>query len=187
MRFASFCLGLVLCLATASCRQANNTPNPYEPNGNIASFKDFYLAAASTDLSTYVRGTVFIYGQTDKSTKAIITVWVVVDPQDFGGIIIDLPNGWSVTSLVSSYPENYIHLWEGAAAKPNKELQIGSDVGPVLTGVGQGNVVLTLEPNQNTTALTGQFEVYIAAGSKTLDNGMKVEGTDSTTIDVPLG
>lgn len=185
-------LVLLVCLTLglSSCAHAeSNVTINANTNTQIITTKDFYLDAASTSLSSYSRGTVFISGQNGKANQVVITAWVVVDPNDVGGATISLPSDWIVSSLVSSYPAKYVHLWlmsPSLVDRIDKQVIIGQGKGSYPTGGGQGNIIITTKLARGVKAAIDPFDMYVALGSKVLDNGIQEVNTDGIDVEVPL-
>lgn len=161
-------------------------------NADVIQIKDFSVKSVSSGLNTSAKGTIFIKGAEGISENVQIVALVEIDPNDWGGVVFDIPKGWQITGIKSSYPENmtsaspedYISTW--TTADPDYEwsamIEVGRDRSYTQTKGGNGTVVIDLVRtdalNQPDTA-----GVLIAVGSDE-KNGVKISGTDY--IEIPL-
>ncbi|WP_139192876.1 hypothetical protein [Anaerobacillus arseniciselenatis] len=162
-------------------------------NKNIVEIKDFHVKSDSTELETSARGTVFLSGEKGEVPElAQIVVFVEVDPDDWGGVVIHLSDQWNITSITSSFPNdnnNSPSVWTTADTPDhgwNKFIEIGRDrtrYSP--TGGGKGTVIIELEINKDTLSTSDVLRMGVAVGSKEKD-GVRIANPDSKDIGIPI-
>jgi hypothetical protein len=104
IRFLTIFALILLSLTVLSC--SNRNASTYiPPNEGVVGFKDFYVSSNSTELKTSARGTIFVNKDKSDNYTAQIVAWVEVDPMDWGGVEFDIPFGWEITNVISSYPD----------------------------------------------------------------------------------
>jgi hypothetical protein len=176
----------------SGCIEEKKLHDGTKVNADVIQIKDFSIKSISSGLNTSARGTIFIKGAEGISENAQIVALIEIDPSDWGGVAFDIPKGWQIAGIKSSYPENvtsatpedYISTW--TTADPDYErstmIEVGRDRGYALTRGGNGTVVIDLvrtdASNQPDTAV-----VLITVGSDE-KNGIKICGTDY--IEIPL-
>ena len=63
------------------------------------------MSSSSSDLTTSVTGTVFVYGSRQGVSHAQIAATFNVDPNDWAGVEFFFPQGVTVTKVECSYPQ----------------------------------------------------------------------------------
>jgi hypothetical protein len=153
---------ILFSLSMLSCQSTITTaPRLRDNNMDIINYQDFFLDTVSTGLNTSVRGTIFAkYNENDKSKLHVqIVSWVEIDRNDPRGVSFDIPRGWYVSAINTSFPEgnpkpeNYTSVWykEYFNQYPEKGEPIwvqigGTDVSHIGDAYGQGNVIIEIDP-----------------------------------------
>ncbi len=167
-------LMLVMGITVISCGNTETTPAPV--NEDVISYRDFSLSAASVNLKTMTEGTIFIRGNREKAgeRRVQISVWVEIDPEDWGGISFNIPQGWEVSEVTSDYPqgnphpESYTMTLQNAGAdqKYSRIVEIGSTRhGAAQPQGGTGSVIIELVPASGNKDIGDNMEILIALGS----------------------
>lgn len=161
-------------------------------NGIIRSI-DFDISSGSEGQNTSATGTVFISGEGETPEKISIVARIEIDPEDSGGVVFDIPPGWKVSAVTSSYPENYgqtkpgdyASIWTTTDPEPewNTMVEIGRDHGNLPAGSGTGTVVIDLVPDENAIPDDAATGIMVEVGSDEKD-GIRIWGTDY--VEIPL-
>lgn len=190
--FISICLLILL----NACGNSNSiSKKDIVVNDNIIHTKGFDVSSDSSEMNTSAKGTVYIKGSEKIPEKVQIVVLIEIDPNDWGGVVFYVPDGWSVSGITSSYPENeiqtipmdYVATWTTADMKSEWKtmIEVGRDRSYIPTGGGTGTVVIDLIPNKNVMQRPETFTTMVSVGSDERD-GVKIVGTDSITVEIPL-
>ncbi len=186
---------VAIVLTAISCNSDGSDNSTYiEPNTNIIQSKGFNVRSESTDLETSVRGTVFLSGSDGQSDHAHIVAWIEIDPDDWGGVAFYIPDGWTVTSKTSSYPEdvgyanpaNHIAQWNTTTDKYGYDcfVEIGRDrSGPTSGGIG--SVMIELDATKQVKTSSEVFSIVVAVGCDE-KNGVKTVHPDSEIVEVSI-
>lgn len=166
-------------------------------NENIIAIEHFKVTALKAELKTAVEGTVFAKGTAENIESLQIVASMELDPLDWAGIAFNLPAGWIISDMNSSFSldhaaakdptdYDYVHIW--TTAEPNEKrptiVEIANarstDYAPL--GAGHGTIVIELVPIER---LDEQSSVNfsVSVGSQ-IRNGYRVSGTDSIEVDI---
>jgi hypothetical protein len=193
----SFSIIMIL-IATVlrGCNQDRDNFDAVITNEKIIQTKDFYVNSDSTELETSVKGTAFLSGGEGVPEHAQIVAFVEIDPDDWGGVGVNLSDQWNISSITSSYPEgkkektpeDYVAIWTTKDTKKewNKWIEIGRDTHRwTPTGGGKGTVVIDLEINKETMSPSDVFRMTVGVGSKEKD-GIRSVHPDWKLIEIPI-
>jgi len=171
-------------------------PSEYTTNENIIKSQSFYVSSESTDLDTWISGTIFLSGEDGIVEHAKIVAMVQVDPEDWGGISFLVPYGWRIADITSSYPEvenvdpvASIHMmYTGGKAESygfeyNECIIVGDYPSFTPTGGGKGTVIIELNAPEDASIET--FNILVGVGSN-IKNGVKIGYPDYRVIEIPL-
>jgi hypothetical protein len=165
-------------------------------NEDISIIQNFSVESNSTNLSTSVEGTIFV-SHDDKEIPSHIQIvaWIEIDPNDWGGVSFFIPKKWNVSNISSSYPYNedmsipkdnisILNAHDTKMYEWHQFIEIGRNHNYMPSEGGTGTIVIDLYPDKDSIEQTESFNITVAVGSKEKD-GVKVIGTDSTSIDIP--
>ncbi len=186
---------VLILLTTISCINDHSTnSSDVKPNQNIIQCKGFHVSSESTDLETSVRGTIFLSGSHREPDHAYIVAWVEIDPNDWGGVVFYIPDGWQVSNKTSSYPEgdnnnnpaNYITQWNTASKEYDHDcmIEIGTNRSGTIGG-GIGSVVIEIDATKQIKSSYKVFSIIVGVGCDEKD-GVKIMHPDSELIEVPI-
>lgn|GEM_PF-915702 len=164
-------------------------------NENIILTKGFNVNSESTDMNTAVKGTIFMKGSDGLPEHIQIVACMEIDPDDWGGVAIYIPDNWYISGIKSSYPEGkdpsivakYVSVWttKDPMYELNKLIEIGRDRSYKPTGGGTGIVVIDLYPDNNRARQLKTFRIMVGVGSGERD-GVKISEPDSEFIEIPI-
>lgn len=186
---------IVAAILFSGCYQGKNSSNKIMTNEKIIQSSGFIVNSDSTEMNTSAKGTVFVKGVEGIPEQVQIVALLEIDPDDWGGVVFYIPDGWQISSITSSYPENetrkipadYVTRW--TTADPEYELntmiEVGRDRNYIPTGGGMGTVVIDLILDENAIQ-PETFNIMIAVGSDEKD-GTKIGGTDYISLEIPIG
>jgi hypothetical protein len=175
-----------LSLAGFSC--SNNNVSTINTNEGVINSKDFYVSSNSTALKTSARGTIFVEKDKSNNYKAQIVAWVEVDPMDWGGVEFDIPFGWEITNITSSYPNSSNNIdkfetFDQVSSKWNQFVDIGRAWNyDVPSGGGNGSVIIELAAYPKGQKPSKALKIMAGVGS----NGSQFLYPDYETIEVPI-
>ena len=161
-------------------------------NEDVIQIKNFNVNSESSDVNTSAKGTIFVKGAGEVPEYVQIVARIEIDPDDWGGVSLDIPTGWEISGITSSYPENdsiaapadYVSTW--TTTDPdyewNTRIEVGRDRGYTQTKGGTGTVVIELVL-VDATILQDTVYLLIAVGSDEKD-GTRIVGTDY--VEIPL-
>lgn len=171
-------------------------PSEYTTNENIIKSQSFYVSSESTDLDTWISGTIFLSGEDGVVEHAKIVAMVQVDPEDWGGISFLVPYGWRISEITSSYPEDknidpaesVNMMYTGGKAESygfeyNEWITVGDYPSFTPTGGGEGTVIIELDAPEDASIET--FNILVGVGSN-IKNGVKIGYPDHKVIEIPL-
>ena len=164
-------------------------------NKNIILQDSFNVSADSSKLNTSAIGTVFIKEVKGNPEEIQIISSIEIDPSDWGGVTFYIADGWRVSNITSSYPENepqlmpadYIATWTTSDSRHEwgKRIEIGRDRDYVPTIGGTGTIVIDLALEKKISPAPKIFELLVAVGSDE-KGGVKIVETDNTKVSIPL-
>jgi hypothetical protein len=181
----------------SGCNQDFDKLDEVTTNEKIIQSKEFHVNSDSTELETSVRGTVFLSGEEGIPEHVQIVALIEIDPDDWGGVGINISDKWHISSITSSYPEdkkekmpeNYVSVWTTSVVTKhgwNKIIEIGRDTSRFTpTGGGKGVVVIELDSNRETSTSSDVFSMAVEVGSKE-KNGIRSTRPDWKLIEIPL-
>ena len=174
-------------------KQDNSFDRNIVENENIIKMKSFSINSDSTEMNTSAKGTIYLKEVEGILKNIKIIAWIEIDPNDWGGVTFYIPRKWSVSSIISSYPENktqaipadYVSTWITGSTKYewNSMVQIGRKGMYIPTGGGTGTVVIDLVLNEDEINQSDILNFMIAVGSDE-KNGVKIAHPDF--IEVPI-
>lgn len=161
----------------------NNPSGNTKFNENIIRTTGFSVNSGSASVNTSAEGTVFVRGSGEVPESVQIVARILIDPEDWGGIAFYIPDGWHISGITSSYPENksgavpdeQIATW--STADPDHEwnamIEVGRDRRDLYTpeGGGRGTVVIDLVP-EDEKYLLNTSSIMVAVGSDERDGVM---------------
>ncbi len=173
-------------------KQDNSFDGNIAENENIIKMRSFSINSDSTEMNTSAKGTIYLKEVEGILKNIKIIAWIEIDPNDWGGVTFYIPRKWSVSSIMSSYPENktqsipadYVSTWITGSTKYewNSMVQIGRKM-YIPTGGGTGTVVIDLVLDEDSINQPEILNFMIAVGSDER-NGIKIAHPDS--IEVPI-
>ena len=176
------------------CIKEENSYDNTDVNEGVIQIKNFSVISKSSDVNTSAKGTIFVKGAGEVPENVQIVALIAIDPDDWGGVAFDIPAGWQISGIISSYPENdsiatptdYVSTW--TTADPdyewNSRIEVGRDRGFTQTKGGTGTVMIELVP-VDTAIRPDTAGILIAVGSDE-KNGVKIYGTDYIEISLSL-
>ncbi len=183
---------IIGCTFLTGCKNKNMTDQT-TVNENIIQTKEFMVNTESTDINTYVKGTLFVKGTEETPEQMQIVAFIEVDPDDWGGVAFYIPKNWKINNILSSYSENeskdtlqdHVTTWTCGDEKLEwqKFIEVGRNRNYVPTG-GSGTVIIDLVIDKNDMSQLEQYNITIAVGSDE-KNGVKIIETDSISIEIP--
>lgn len=166
-------LAAVLMLFACSNSSINTFKNV---NAELIDHQSFFITAQDISLDSFVRGTVFVYRDLNdqKNRQVRIISWVEVDPEDWGGVSFNIPDGWQITRISSDYPqgksepERYVTVLETKAETDySTVITVGrSENSNKIIGAGQGNILIELALDPSIISPPDNLEIKIGVGSK---------------------
>jgi hypothetical protein len=175
--------------------EKKNSYDDTKVNEDVIQIKNFNVNSESSGVNTSAKGTIFVKGAGGVPEHVQIVALIDIDPDDWGGVAFDIPAGWQISGITSSYPENnsiaapadYITTWTTADSdyEWNSRIEVGRDRGYTQTISGSGTVVIELVPIDDEIAGTETFNIMVEVGSEEKD-GVKICGTDFVEIPVSL-
>ena len=174
------------------CIKEENSYDGTNVNKDVIQIKKFSVNSESSDVNTSAKGTIFVKGAGEVPENVQIVALIAIDPDDWGGVSFDIPTGWQISGITSSYPENdsiatpadYVSTW--TTADPdyewNSRIEVGRDRGFTQTKGGTGTVVIELVP-VDMAIRPDTADLLIAVGSDEKD-GTRIVGTDY--VEIPL-
>lgn len=184
---------ILLAIIIFSLTACSSTNSVTKINKDITKIKEFEV---STDLpvsNTVIQGNAYIQ-QTKYQTKIIVIASIIVGENDFAGVWIYIPNGWYVSSALSSYPDDSgnvttkdISIWSTGSTEPTMSywsfIQIGYERDQLSTGGGTGTVYLELSKKN---VSSNNFSMMIYVGSEINNDGEPVIGTASAVVEFDI-
>ena len=142
-------------------------------NPNIISSQNFEVSATSHNLTTSAQGTVFV--KDDRSLQIVSSF--VIDSNDWGGLAFYIPNGWSISNIITSYPDqqkdvNPVHIWHTTNGKWDAMIEVGRNREYKTTKGGIGTIIIDLTPPTHVSTVN-EVLINIEVGSSDED-GVKV-------------
>ena len=173
------------------CIKEENSYDGTNVNEDVIQIKNFSINSESSDVNTWAKGTIFVKGAGGVPEHVQIVAFIEIDPGDWGGVSFDIPKGWEISGITSSYPENntqtpadYVSTW--TTTDPdygwNKRIEVGIDRGFTQTKGGSGTVVIELVSGDSASR-PDTAGILIAVGSDE-KNGVKICGTDYIEISI---
>jgi len=173
----ALCLTVLLtCLGALACDDKSSAAQ-YSINPDITGYQQFSIDIGSVGLETRVHGSVFTIGSRDRPAdlRLRIVAWVEIDPDDWAGVELLVPQGWEVSQVVSDYPQGkldpdeYVAVWQ--TGDTDGEWHMFIDIGyskylTNLAGGGQGSVSIELKPISTGQELPDSIDILIGAGSQ---------------------
>ena len=148
-------------------------------NTDVINFQDFYLDAAGVGLATQASGTVFVRGDLEKPDDIFVEVsmYVNIDPDDWGGVSLYFPEGWRVNNVLGSVVEidepYYSNLVSAmSSGQPEDGAESWVSVGYPLTQAGDspgdlsGSVVIQADYVWKGKTTPEILDLTIGVGSK---------------------
>ncbi|EHQ35229.1 hypothetical protein [Methanoplanus limicola] len=175
----------------------NNSYTAAVENENIILIRGFSVNSESAGINTSAKGTVFIRGSEGVPENVQIVAGVEIDPGDWGGVAFYIPDGWHISGITSSFPENksgamppeyYVSAWTTAGTGYNWStmVEVGRDRTFTPVGGGTGTVLIDLVPVENSESVNAKAPgILVSVGSDEKD-GINICGTDSIEIPVFL-
>ncbi len=174
-KYLSILISLTAVLLVFACN--NNSINTFKNvNAELIDYQSFFITAQDIGLDSFVRGTIFVYGDVNeqKNRQVRIIGWVEVDPEDWGGVSFNISDGWQITSISSDYPqdeydpERYVTVLETKAETDYPTvITIGrSENSNKIIGTGQGNILIELALSPSIITPPDNLEIKIGVGSK---------------------
>mgnify|MGYP001482871029 CR=1 FL=1 len=188
---------ILLITIIIGCKQDLDHSDRVITNEKIIQFQDFDVTSESTELETSIRGTVFLSGKGGVPEHAQIVAMIAIDPEDWGGVGIQLSDQWNISSITSSYPEgkedkapeHYTSVWTTAGEAEhgwNKIIEIGRDTERwTPTGGGTGTIVIELDIDDKNKSKSDVFSMTVGVGSKEKD-GIRSLHPDWKLIEIPI-
>jgi len=186
-------VGIVLLLALfvlSSCKNEGNDQNT-TINNNIVQIKEFEVSTQTLESNTTAKGTVYIQND-DNSVDVTVVASVEIGKKDWGGVLFYIPEGWTVSNILSSYPErndldmasNNVAVWNTADVESEWKsfVEIGRDRTYTPTGGGIGTVVLNLTCDEKTVK-RDSLNLLVSVGSKEED-GKHIAEIASSLIEI---
>jgi predicted transcriptional regulator len=166
-------------------------------NENIISIERFQVTAIKAGLATAVEGAVFAKGTSENVESLQIAASMELDPLDWAGIAFNLPAGWKIYDMNSSFsldhaaaqnPTNYdfVHTW--TTPEPNEKWPTIVEIANAKTnnytpfGAGRGTIIIDLVPIKRLDEQTS-VNFSVSVGSQ-IRNGYRVSGTDFIEVDI---
>ncbi|UUX91145.1 hypothetical protein [Methanoplanus endosymbiosus] len=173
----------------------NSGDNPVE-NKDIIQIRGFSVNTDSTELTTSAKGTLFIKGSEGIPENIQIVAGIEIDPEDWGGVAFYIPDGWHISDITSSFPENktgamppeyYVATWTPAEYESewSAMIEVGRDHTFMPVGGGTGTVLIDLVPDKNAVNMSWNSNISVVVGSDE-KNGVRICGTDSIGIPISV-
>jgi hypothetical protein len=191
MRKIAIACGLALVLVAsllAGCSKA-------EPVVEIVDLCNFCIHDPDVS-NSLAKGAVFAK-TIDSSRHVVISAWIEIEPEDWGGARFDISPGWKVADVTSSYidtlvggkPNEYIARW---TSSPEEEWYKGVEIArcrPIMPrpdlGGGSGSVIIELEPEEPNNP-PRECKILIGVGSEEKDGVLIVNPVgDIVTVHFP--
>jgi hypothetical protein len=159
-------------------------------NNGVVFSKEFSVKSTSENQNSSVKGTIFVWGDKEMPERMRIVASFEIDPKDFAGITIYIPNKWYITNILSSYPENQKpSLWPKASNFNNAEWRYRVEVGvgypSAPKGGGTGTIVVDLVSDGK--AILPSETVMVSIGSYTNPkNGVNSMGVGYIKIPISV-
>ncbi|WDV48069.1 hypothetical protein PV797_10315 [Clostridiaceae bacterium M8S5] len=189
--FVAIILLIFAILLLSSC-ESKKVNTKTKVNEDIIKIKDFTVSTDSTSLNTNVKGTIFVKGKEGIPKHIRIVANVEVDENDWGGVVLYIPKKWDISNVSSSFlskgsnnPKENISTFETKSEKYDwyKFIEVGANHSHSATG-GTGTIIVDLIPVDIKIQQFEKCNIVISVGSDE-KNGVKINGTDSITIEVP--
>lgn len=187
---------LFVFLFVISCEEVSKSNiNNIEVNQNITLQRKFNVSSDSTGLNTSAEGTILIKEIEGIPKQIKIVGLIEIDPDDWSGVQVYIPEEWNIVNIINSYPEKedqkvtnkFTSIWNTSSNKGkwDKYIEIGKSSNLNPTEGGTGTVIINLALNEELTSKPSLFEIMVAVGSDERD-GIKISGADSIEISIPL-
>ncbi|MCR8656648.1 hypothetical protein [Paenibacillus endoradicis] len=162
-------------------------------NKNIISTNSFVVNSDSTELNTSAKGTVFVSGEEDKVEQIRIVAIIEIDPEDWGGVAVNIPQKWKIANIISSYPENetqlereqFISTWTTTDKEKQQWgsiIEVGRERSYKPNAGGKGTIVIDIVPDGDSDQ-TGIINFVVEVGSS-YKGTYKIMGTHF--IEIPI-
>lgn len=155
-------------------------------NPNIITSQNFEVSATSNNLTTSAQGTIFV--KDDRSLQIVSSF--VIDSNDWGGLAFYIPNGWRISNIFTSYPEQQkdvtpIHIWHSTNGLWDAMIEVGRNREYKATKGGSGTIIIDLTPPSHASSVN-EVLINVEVGSSN-EEGVKKMGTDFIEIPISFG
>jgi len=189
-------VGMLLVFALFILSSCANDKGNYDNsaiNNDIVQIKEFEVSTQLSESNTMAKGTVYIRGD-DNSVNVTVVAAVEIGKEDWGGVLFYIPEGWTISNVLSSYPEksdldaarNNVAIWITADEESEWKsfIEIGRDRTYTPTGGGTGTVVLNLTCDEKIIKQES-LKLLISVGSEEKD-GKYIVGIASSLIQIDM-
>lgn len=186
---------LIAVLISFKVKSSSETIDPNERiNTNLIDAQNFVVEAAKTNLSTAAKGTFLLEELSDNTYKMKINANIIVDSADLGGITFTIPDGWTITSIQSSYAKDEgniaalkekVSIW---TAQGNSKWKYMIDIDhdrtqQFTTDGGEGFVAIELHSTKQFDSQSSLSDFIVEVG---VDNKRKIQRANSINVSFSL-
>jgi len=186
-----FFVALVMLILIQPLVNRESNGRDFNVNENIIKISGFEVGSESTEVNTSAKGTIFVGGSDGSIDNVQIVALIEIDPNDWGGVGFYIPDGWNVSNIISSYPEelnqadsaDYVAIWSTADRELDwmTMVEVGRDRSYRAMGGGTGTVVIELLPEEQLET----FNIMVGVGSAEKD-GIRIVHPDFVEISVSI-
>lgn len=161
-------------------------------NDGIAVTKEFDVKTTTEGQNSWTKGTIFVWGDQGKAERMCIVASYEIDPNDFAGLTVYIPQKWYIANILNSTREGQKTPLEPTTSGGGNTIdewriwvEVGASHGRPPLGGGSGTLVIDLVADRKAVLRSETYNVMVSVGSS-LQNGIKSIGVGYLKIPISV-